>query len=180
MPCWKQYTMLLLGSILVGVCNVASITWMATMEPLQANIVLISWAIGWPSSFIFHRLTRMFTRYLRKRRMLERGKKVQGALRKNPSMYVADGRPNTVAMQHMSAAGGLVANWDYRSTDKKPSKRHGRVTGMLSKRSSGSVPTRTAGKHGRSETTDLGAKSRKSRASAPSPSDDLPLNSVRV
>lgn len=42
MPCWKQYTMLLLGSILVGVSNVASITWMATMEPLQANVRLPS------------------------------------------------------------------------------------------------------------------------------------------
>ena len=38
MPCWKQYTMLLLGTIFVGVCQIAAITWMATMEPLQANV----------------------------------------------------------------------------------------------------------------------------------------------
>ena len=38
MPCWKQYTMLFLGTCMVGVCNVAAISWMATMQPLQANV----------------------------------------------------------------------------------------------------------------------------------------------
>ena len=135
----------------------------------------------WLAVFIFHRLVRMLTRYLRKQRMLERGKKVQGALKKNPSLYVEDGRPNLVAMQHMSAAGGLVANWDYRSMTNKAGKMQGRVAGMLSKRSSGAAAIpRTVKDQRARRSRDKGETSRDSQAPALAPLDGSSPDSVRV
>ena len=47
--------------------------------------------------------------------MIARGKRVQGELTKNPTMfYVEEGKPNELTRQRMSAAEGLVANWDLR------------------------------------------------------------------
>ena len=47
--------------------------------------------------------------------MIARGKRVQGELTKNPTMYYVDeGKPNELTRQRMSAAEGLVANWDLR------------------------------------------------------------------
>lgn len=51
--------------------------------------------------------------------MIARSKRAQGELKKNPTMYVDEGQ-----RQRMSAAGGLVANWDYRVVP-KPSKEEG-------------------------------------------------------
>ena len=148
MPCWKQYTMLFIGSVLVGVANVAAITWMATMEPLQAAVSMISWAIGWPCSFIFHLGTRTIMRHLRKKRALARGRMVKGNLK---GIYMNDpalkGRPSLQATQRMSAAGGLVARWDLygqklgdeeEETKAKPKKGLGAgLKGMCTRRGSG-------------------------------------------
>ena len=113
MPCWKQYTMLFIGTILVVIANSLAIGWMATMEPLQAAVSMISWAIGWPCSFIFHITTRTIMRHLRKKRALKRGRMVKGSLKE---IYMNDpalgGRPSLQVTQRMSAAGGLVARWD--------------------------------------------------------------------
>ena len=51
---------------------------------------------------------------LARKRMIARGKRVQGELTKNPTMYyVEEGKPNELTRRRRrSAAEGLVANWD--------------------------------------------------------------------
>jgi len=162
MPCWKQYTMLFLGTCMVGVCNVAAISWMATMQPLQANIVLISWAIGWPCSFLFHQLTRAITRHFRKKRALRRGKKVKAMT------------PTLEAFKHKSAAGGLIASWDGMGKEevKRPKKKSRLASGLggLTKRGSGTPRSSGRGTTSGREASKKSSISERSHCTEPSAS----------
>jgi hypothetical protein len=78
MPCWKQYFVLILGSLLVLICNITAVTFFNSQEPLETQVVLFSWAGAVPFSFIFHIVLRTVGRIIRRRRALERGRQVQG------------------------------------------------------------------------------------------------------
>ena len=79
MPCWKQYFVLFVGSVVVSVCTITVITMFSIISPVTQYFVLFSFSGALPYSFLLHWLVRTFVRYLRKRRALARGRKVEGA-----------------------------------------------------------------------------------------------------
>lgn len=100
-------------------------------------------------------------------------------------MFVEEGRPNLSAMSRMSAAGGLVANWDFRggSPDKKKPGRKAKASGLFSMRGA----TSTKGKSGparaprppskvpRKSATTASAPKLRDPAPAPGPAEASPV-----
>lgn len=80
MPCWKQYTVLFIGSVAVGVCTATVTTLMAIIPPLTQFFVVFTFAVSMPLSIIIHFTGRTTIRMLRRRLALRRGRNVEGAL----------------------------------------------------------------------------------------------------
>ena len=79
MPCWKQYFVLFLGSLVVGACAITVTVLFAIIPPVTQYFVLFSFAGSVPTSLMLHIVTRSAVRYVRKRRALARGRSVEGA-----------------------------------------------------------------------------------------------------
>ena len=79
MPCWKQYFVLFIGTIVIAVCSVATTTLFVLIPPLIQYFVLFSLCISIPFSVIVHFMLRTFIRWLRKYLALRRGKMIEGA-----------------------------------------------------------------------------------------------------
>jgi len=79
MPCWKQYFVLFLGSLVVGACTITVTVLFAIIPPVTQYFVLFSFAGSVPTSLMLHIVTRSAVRYVRKRRALARGRSVEGA-----------------------------------------------------------------------------------------------------
>ena len=79
MSCWRQYTIFIIGSAIVALCTVTTITLLSeAANALLANVALMCWAGAVPFSFVLHIVTRTLVRTLRKKRALARGKRVDG------------------------------------------------------------------------------------------------------
>ena len=79
MPCWKQYTVLFIGSIIVFVCTVAVTTLFTIIPPIAQYFSLFSFVGSMPLSIILHFVSRTVLRYLRKWIALHRGRNIEGA-----------------------------------------------------------------------------------------------------
>ncbi len=79
MPCWKQYSVLFFGSILVVVCTITVTTMFTIISPINQYFTLFTFAGSVPLSVVLHFLVRAVVRYLRKWRALQRGRNVEGA-----------------------------------------------------------------------------------------------------
>jgi len=79
MPCWKQYFVLFIGTIVIAICSVATTTMFVLIPPLVQYFVLFSLCISIPFSVIVHFTLRTFIRWLRKYLALRRGKMIEGA-----------------------------------------------------------------------------------------------------
>ena len=82
MPCWKQYTVLFVGSVFVSLCTVAVTTLFALIPPITQFFVVFSFSASVPGSVLLHFSARWLIRHLRKRRALARGRSVEGAHRR--------------------------------------------------------------------------------------------------
>jgi hypothetical protein len=79
MPCWKQYSVLFFGSILVGACTIAVITLFSIISPINQYFTVYTFGVSVPTSLILHFVVRALMRHLRKRAALQRGRNVEGA-----------------------------------------------------------------------------------------------------
>ena len=86
MPCWKQYTVLFIGSIVAFACTVTVITLFAIIPPITQYFSVFSAAGSIPISIVLHFVAREMMRYIRKRLALRRGRQVMG-LRDGASAY---------------------------------------------------------------------------------------------
>ena len=80
MPCWKQYFILFLGSVAVGISTISVVTIAAVTPPLTQYFVLTTFGISMPLSLALHQLGRMGIVHARHRLALRRGRSVEGAL----------------------------------------------------------------------------------------------------
>ena len=78
MPCWKQYTVLFVGTLFVASCTVAVVTLFAIIPPIDQFLVVFTWSGSVPCSVVLHFAARSSVRYLRKRLALRRGRSVEG------------------------------------------------------------------------------------------------------
>jgi hypothetical protein len=82
-PCWRQYTVLFVGSVAVSLLTMASIALFAIVQPAVLQyFVVFSLGISIPLSIALHFAVRTCLRYLRKRYALRRGRQVEGAFAK--------------------------------------------------------------------------------------------------
>ena len=79
MPCWKQYSVLFFGSILVGACTIAVITLFSIISPINQYFTVYTFGVSVPTSLVLHFVVRALMRHLRKRAALQRGRNVEGA-----------------------------------------------------------------------------------------------------
>jgi len=80
MPCWKQYTVLFIGTILVAFCTITVTTLFTIIAPITQYFSLFSFAGSMPFSIALHFVARSMLRYLRKRLALRRGRRVEGTV----------------------------------------------------------------------------------------------------
>lgn len=91
MPCWKQYTVLFIGSVVAFACTVTVITLFTIIPPITQYFSIFSAAGSIPISIVLHFVAREIMRYIRKRLALRRGRQVMG-LRDGASAYAMPAR----------------------------------------------------------------------------------------
>ena len=79
MPCWKQYFVLFIGTLVVAGCTIAVTVLFTVIPPIQQYFVMFSFAGSVPLSLVLHLIARTVMRYLRKYLALRRGRQVEGA-----------------------------------------------------------------------------------------------------
>jgi len=92
MPCWKQYSVLFAGSIVVAMCTVTVTTLFAIISPVTQYFVLFSFSGALPFSIVLHLSVRTTMRYIRKYFALRRGRRVEGAFAVKSARRLQPGR----------------------------------------------------------------------------------------
>ena len=80
MPCWKQYFVLFIGSLIVAASTITVVTLFAILPPITQYFVMFSFAGSVPTALVLHFTTRSVVRYLRKHLALRRGRQVEGVV----------------------------------------------------------------------------------------------------
>ena len=81
MPCWKQYSVLFVGSCLVVVSTISVSVLFTIIAPLTQYFVIFSFSGALPLSLVLHHTLRTALRYVRRHMALARGRRVEGTIR---------------------------------------------------------------------------------------------------
>lgn len=102
MPCWKQYTTLLIGTIAVFMCTVALqvvVNWAGPTNVFLDYFAVFSFGISFPFSLIGHVICRTLIRMLRRHLALSRGRSVEGVINRKAVKHLKKQRKASLAAE---------------------------------------------------------------------------------